>query len=663
MDLKQLKISDKKLAILNQMRIYSVQDLLGHYPFRYDHNEESKVEDWTGKQKVCFMGIIVSQARVTRYGHKKSATKFQVNVDDHILTITLFNRPWTSAFVQGKSITIMGRYEGGEKVSCSSYSFTPIEQHLGWIPVYNTKQGITSKDLQKYITRALNVYVMEDMIPSEYRNRYRLSNKQVALINIHNPKSEAHLKQSLRYLKYEEFLKFQLQMQIRKQTMNQFVGKSKLFSMNQVEMLIKQLPFVLTVGQREAVDEILQDLCAPQTMYRLLQGDVGCGKTIVASIAMYASVLANQQCAMMAPTEILARQHYLNMQQLFAPLNIHVALLTSSNKASERKRILQQLQDHEIHIIIGTHSLFQSSVHYANLGFVITDEQHRFGVHQRRQLLEKGKSVDFLFMSATPIPRTLAASLFNDMDVSTIQQLPTGRKSIVTQFVNEDSMQSFIYDILQQIDEGVQMYVVCPAIQENEDYAMRNVKQLYAGMTKALPKKYRIALLHGKMSAQEKEDVMQSFKHHEFDILITTTVVEVGVDVINANIMVIYDAHRFGMSQLHQLRGRVGRGNQQGYCYLLSGTKDEQAIERLQLVASCSDGFEIAKADLSLRGSGDLLGVRQSGLPSFVVADVFKDLAILEVAREDAKHLLQAQMQYPSVVSYLQSVQMNEYFD
>lgn len=663
MDLNEIKVTEKKREVLKQMDIDSVESLLQHYPFRYEFNEMLTFHEWKLKERVCFVATIVSSARVSRYGYKKSSTKFQVEYEGNIITVTLFNRPWTSSFTIGKQISIFGKYDGGERVTCISYNFEPINEQLGYIPVYNTRQGITSKEMHKYIVKGLSVCKMQDIIPIQYKEKYKLMNKQEALTHIHTPKDKEALKQSLRYLKYEEFLKFQLQMQARKQRMQTVVGKSKTFDKDKINEFISDLPFQLTQGQQEAVQDILKDLSIEKTMYRLVQGDVGCGKTMVACIGMYASVLAKEQCAFMAPTEILAKQHYQNLSTLFEPYGIKVGMLTSSMKSANKKQVLQDLDNHSIDIVVGTHSLFQEKVVYASLGMVVTDEQHRFGVRQRRQLLEKGEGVDFLLMSATPIPRTLAVSIFKDMDVSTIETLPNGRKTIITKFVNEDSMSSILNDILISIDEGNQMYVVCPAIEANEEYSMRNVDELYKGMQQVLGRKYKLALLHGKMNAVEKEEVMQQFKDHVYDILITTTVVEVGVDIKDANIMVIYDAHRFGMSQLHQLRGRVGRSSKQGYCYLLSASKDEQAKQRLLLVESCHDGFEIAKADLSLRGSGDLLGVRQSGVPSFIVGDLIKDFRILEIARDDATEILQYSLDYPLIESFLQSAQFSEYLD
>lgn len=663
MDLKQLKISDKKIAILYQMKIDSAHDLLLHYPFRYEENIVLPLEAWVVGERVCFEAMIISRARVTRYGYKRSATRFKVLYEGVELDITLFNRPWVNAFQIENMITIFGKYEGNYKVTCMNYNSQPLQEQLGMIPVYNVKDGITQKEMRKFIKSALQSCTILDFISDDLREKYRLLHRKEALLQIHYPSDKKMLKDSLRTLKYEEFLKFQLQMQYMKTLNTSKTGLSKHFDQERVSQFIEALPYQLTKGQKQACVEILEDLKATHIMYRLIQGDVGCGKTVVAAICMYASVLANTQAAMMAPTEILAKQHYHNLKKMFAHTNMHISILYSSMKSKEKNAVLQALHNGEIDIIVGTHALFQEDVVYHNLGLVVADEQHRFGVEQRRKLLEKGHKVDFLLMSATPIPRTLAVSLYGDMDVSTIETLPAGRKSIQTIYIKEDSLRSVLMDILKMIDEGTQCYIVAPAIENNEEYSMRNVFDLYKSMNDVLGKKYRLSLLHGKMSSEEKDTIMQDFLDHQYDILITTTVIEVGVDVKNANIMIIYDAHRFGMSQIHQLRGRVGRGSEQGFCYLVSGTKDKEAQSRLQICANTNDGFAIAAADLSLRGPGDLLGVRQSGISSFLLGDIIKDSAILETAKQDAQYILAHLSQYPLIKAFVSKKDYTSYLD
>lgn len=663
MNLKMLKISDKKISILNQMKIDSAEDLLTHYPFRYEENIIKPFDEWVAGERVCFEAMIISVARVTRYGYKKSATKFKVLYDHVELDVTLFNRPWTSAFQLEKVISIFGKYEGNYRVTCMNYNSQPINEQIGMIPVYNVKDGINQKDIRKYITSALTQCSINEFVPEEYRNKYRLISRRNALYQIHTPNNKEALKQSLRTLKYEEFLKFQLQMQYMKSLNVEANGLAKIFDQSDIDLMISKLPYKLTEGQESAINDILNDLRSEHVMYRLIQGDVGCGKTLVAAVGMYACVCSKHQAAMLAPTEILAKQHYHNLVTLFAGYNIKIAVLYSSMKVKEKADVLAKLQEGNIDIIVGTHALFQDDVIYDNLGIVVADEQHRFGVEQRRKLLEKGDKVDFLLMSATPIPRTLAVSIYGDMDVSTIDTLPVGRKEIKTTYVKEDSLRSVLTDILQMIDQGTQCYIVAPAIEKNEEYSMRNVFELYESMNQVLGRKYRIGLLHGKMNSEEKDKIMQDFLDHHYDMLITTTVIEVGVDVKNANIMIIYDAHRFGMSQIHQLRGRVGRGKEQGYCYLISGTKDSESQKRLQIVADTNNGFEISQADLSIRGPGDLLGIRQSGISGFILGDIINDHAILETAKDDAVTILAKIDEYPLIKAFVLKKDYTSYLD
>ncbi len=656
MDLTTLRITEKKQAVLASMGIHSGADLLTYYPFRYDILEQIPYPDWQIGTKVAFEGMIVSRAHVVRLGGKRSMTKFRIMNEEGEFDISLFNRPWVSQFKQSQTITIIGRYEGKNRVTAIQYNFKPLQEQLGISAVYNIKEGVTQKDMHRYIERAWNQLgnTITDFIPLPYRKRYRLISRKEALYFIHHPSDMESVKQALRHLKYEEFFRFQLMMQAMKaQEAHSVAGQAKHFAMEQVWELKKSLNFELTKDQSSAIDDILHDLASDQVMYRMLQGDVGCGKTLVAAFGMYACILAHKQAALMAPTEILAKQHARSLQTLFQDVQVNVEVLYSSLKANEKADILRRLANNEIDILVGTHALFQEDVNFYELGMVVADEQHRFGVAQRKRLLEKGDKVDFLLMSATPIPRTLALSLYGDMDVSTIHELPKGRMPITTRLVHSASMGPILSDILRLIDEGNQCYVVCPAIEKNEETNVKNVTDIYEGMKQSLGKRYTIALLHGKMNAAQKDEVMAAFQAGDIAILVSTTVIEVGVDVANANIMVIYDAHRFGLSQIHQLRGRVGRGTKKGWCYLLSGTKEEESLKRLKILETTGDGFAIAKADLALRGPGDILGTRQSGVPGFILGDVIQDANILEVARTDAAEVLKQLDQYPQVEAYL----------
>ena len=660
MDLKALRISDKKQQILHSLHIDQAEDLLTYYPFRYESVETKPRAEWEKEDKIACEGILITHARVLRLKGKMSMTKFKILVEDEEFDVSIFNRPWVSNFVVGNKITILGKYDGGNRITATQYNFHPLEEQLGIFPVYNVKEGLSQKDIRKYIEKAWLALQedIHDFIPPAYVSKYRLISKKKALYFIHHPQQKEAVKQSLRHLKYEEFLKFQLTMQALKQEeQTVVVGHEKRFDQEEVYELKKTLPFSLTKDQESTIDAILQDLRSNKVMYRMVQGDVGCGKTMVAAFAMYACVLAHKQAAFLAPTEILAKQHAKNLKQVFKDFDIEVEVLYSSLKTQQKEEILMRLKQNEIDILVGTHALFQERVSFYDLGLVVADEQHRFGVSQRKRMLEKGDKVDFLLMSATPIPRTLAISLFGDMDVSTIQTLPSGRQPVTTKLVHARSMSSILDFVLEKIDEGNQCYVVCPAIEKNEDFDMRNAVEIYQGMNASLGKLYHIGLLHGKMNAQEKDTVMQDFVDGNIDILVSTTVIEVGVDVAKANIMVIYDAHRFGLSQIHQLRGRIGRKDQPGYCFLLSNTKDPDSLKRLKVCEKTRDGFEISKYDLALRGPGDILGTRQSGVPGFILGDVIQDANILEVAREDATEILHHidEKPYEAIKKYIDS--------
>ncbi len=656
MDLKTLRISAKKQEILANMNIHCVEDLLTHYPFRYETVEALPFAQWQKDDKIATEGMIVTRAHVIRLGGKRSITKFKIMNREGEFDVSLFNRPWISQFKLKEMITIIGKYDGKNKITALQYNFKPLQEQLGMTPVYTIREGITQRDIRSYVDKAWRAayQTITDLIPEDLCKKYRLITRKEAIYFIHHPNQYESVKQALRYLKYEEFFRFQLMMQAMKAKETVVVkGQAKQFAMADVWELKRTLSFELTCDQQKAIEDILQDLANDQIMYRMVQGDVGCGKTLVAAFGMYACILAHKQAALMAPTEILAKQHGQSLKKLFQDFDVKVEVLYSSLKSAEKTAILTRLANNEIDILVGTHALFQEEVKFYDLGMVVADEQHRFGVGQRRRLIEKGDKVDFLLMSATPIPRTLALSLYGDMDVSTIQELPKGRMPITTKLIHSSSMAPILNEVLEKIDEGNQCYVVCPAIEKNEETNVKNVTDIYMGMQASLGKKYNVELLHGKMSAQEKDDVMNRFKDQKVHILVSTTVIEVGVDVPSANIMVIYDAHRFGLSQIHQLRGRIGRGNQKGWCYLLSPTREEESLKRLNILVKTSDGFEIAHYDLALRGPGDILGTRQSGIPGFILGDVVQDVKILEVARDDASYILAHIDDYPTIKQFV----------
>ena len=509
------------------------------------------------------------------------------------------------------------------------------------------------------------------MICLSLLKHYRLVDIRTLVEFIHFPQNPEQIRQVERRVKYEELLKFELKMYyIKYRRREAHQDCEKVFDAEKVHSFIRRLPFELTADQSTVVQAILQDLKSPYMMNRLLQGDVGSGKTVVAGIGVYATILAGYQCAVMAPTEILAQQHFKSFISLFADEPIRIELLTSSNTNKEKKEIYQKLRDGEIDLIIGTHALIVDYVEFKRLGFLVIDEQHRFGVNQRKALREKGLYPDSLFLSATPIPRTLSLTVFGDMDVSQIKTMPKGRLPVKTYVIPSKLESRLLNFVKQTCDRGEQVYVVAPLIEESEKMDLENALDLFERYRKYFQNTYQVGLLHGRMTNEEKEAIMAQFKANEVQILVSTTVVEVGVDVPNATLMIIIDAHRFGLSQLHQLRGRVGRGQKQSYCILMSDQTTDKAQERLAIMTQTNDGFEIAEEDLRLRGPGDFFGSRQSGLPEFKMADIIADYKILEVARNDAIMIIDSNElftnpEYHPLREYIEReiIESDEYFD
>jgi len=650
------KITPKKRQILETMGIVDGMDILLHYPFRYEVIESRPFSTWQIGDKVTFEGRAIRSAQVHRFGKNRSVTRFSIMTDDEVFEVSIFNRPWLRINEIGQMVTVFGRYDGQRKITAMQVNFESLASQLGLQPIYSLKEGITLKYFRSLVQEAweINRNIVANFIPAEFIQKYKLMARDKALFALHFSQEFTEIENAIRTMKYEEFLRFQLVMQTRKNENKSLqIGSHKVFDIKLVNCFIDTLPYELTSGQNAAVLDVLGDLQNDAMMYRMLQGDVGCGKTIVAVIGMYATVLANYQAAIMVPTEILAKQHYQNITKMFEHLNLKTALLVSALSKKEKDEIYFAMKNHQVDIVIGTHALFQEQVEFAKLGLIVTDEQQRFGVNQRQRFVQKGERVDVLMMSATPIPRTLATTLFGDMDVSTIKELPSGKKKIITSLIKENSIRSIQRELEKLLDEKNQAYMVCAAIEKNEDFEARNVLELAQNLANAWQGKYKVDVVHGKLKQQEKDVVIERFLNKEFDVLVTTTVVEVGVDIKNANVMIVYDAHRFGLSQLHQLRGRVGRSSRQGYCYLLTNSKDAESLKRLEILVQNTDGFEIALEDLKLRGPGDILGTRQSGIPSFILGDVFSDNNILEQSRLDAQEILKNLTKYPELSDYL----------
>lgn len=667
-DIKLLKTTSRRLEILASMNITTLEDLIYQYPYRYEVIEEKYPTD--EDEHLIIEATVISPVKIFFKG-KMSRMSFEVE-DKYLqhFQVSIFNRHFLRQHLKlGTTITIIGKCVN-HRITASDIKIKPLQDISGIYPVYSLKEGIMQKSFRQYVKKALSLlnHEFDDFIPEKYRIQHHLIRKESALYCIHFPENKKDVQEALKYLKYEEFLKFQLTMQLMKQQRTQEMGIAKDFDVTQLQSLILSLPFALTKDQQTAIKEIVEDLKSPQMMYRFLQGDVGSGKTVVSSVALYANYLAGYQGALMAPTEILATQHYQTLSRFFENTDVHIELLTGSLSLKEKERVYQAIQSGEADIVVGTHALFQKKVVYHNLGFVITDEQHRFGVMQRKALKNKGQQVDFLIMSATPIPRTLAISMYGDMDVSTIKTMPQGRLPVKTQYIHSSSMKPILKHLKSYLAQGGQCYVICPLVEDSENLEAKSASQIAEAMQKYFQTQYNVGLLHGQMKEDEKEKVMNGFLNNTIQILVSTTVVEVGVDVKNANMMVIYNAERFGMSQLHQLRGRIGRGQEQAYCYLMSSSSSKEAIERLKYLEKSHDGFEISLYDLKLRGPGEVLGQRQSGLPTFLVADIMKDFPILSIARKDADEIIHDYIQnheYQGIVCKIQEkLQVNnEYVD
>ena len=640
---KRLKLTSKRLTVLHQLGLYTTDDLLMYYPYRYETITSSAFADWKIKDKVWFEGEVVQLPRSWRKGRLVTTT-FQVRSQEQILTITIFNRPWAKSLNLNQILTIQGVYQGNSKVTAISYDTKPLAEHAVITPIYSIKAGIRQKTLQTIIYSVLNQLQDEiiDDIPDEFRQVYRLLTLKVAYRCIHIPSSMSEVQAAVRTLKYAEFLRFFTAIQLMRSTDGiRITKKPKIFSSKKIQQAIQSLSFELTADQKDTLEKILNDMGSTHTMYRLVQGDVGCGKTVVATLALYAAFLSGYQGAMLAPTEILARQHYISVNQVLAPFGVKTEVLYSALMPAKKKEILEDVASGKINILIGTHSMIQDSVTFHKLGLTIADEQQRFGVSQRKALKQKGEQVDFLLMSATPIPRTLAASLFGDMDVSTIETMPAGRITPVTTLVKENSFRTVLDDVKCLLKSGRQLYVICAAVDENEEYHVRNVYDTTESIQKLFPQ-YKVACLHGRMTADEKQAIMQAFNTNDIQILVSTTVVEVGVNVVNATGMIIYDADRFGLSQLHQLRGRIQRGSEQGYCWLLTASHEERVLQRLDVLVKSNNGFEISYEDLRLRGPGDILGTRQSGVPDFILGNIVEDTAMINQARKDALKVMES---------------------
>ena len=642
-ELKDVKgVGPRALTLLNKININTVDDLVTHYPFRYEILRRDNLQEVGDGEKIIIDGKVESVPMLMRFKAGLNKMNFRFATPSGLVGVSIFNRAFLkNQLGVGSGIIVIGKLDKKKNIiTASDIKIGTLTDKAKIEPVYHCTSGLTNKNLSNYINMALLYYGkdIDDNIPMEYQEKYNFLNKKTALNVIHNPSTMEKLKEVTIRLKYEELFEFMFKINyLKEQNKKKNNGLSREINKEDVMKFTKNIPFTLTNDQLKAIDEILDDLVAPHRMNRLLQGDVGSGKTVVSFMAMYANYLSGYQSALMAPTEILATQHYLNLVEFFKKTKIKIELLTGSTTKKVKNEIYDKLSKGEIDIVVGTHALIQDDVTYSNLGLVITDEQHRFGVNQRANLQNKGIKPDILYMSATPIPRTYALTIYGDMDVSNIKERPKGRQKIDTYVKRNDEIKDVLEMMYEELKAKHQIYVIAPLIEEGENSGdLKTVNELKDRMKEAFGSHYTIDIVHGKMANGVKDTIMEKFKNNDVNILISTTVVEVGVDVPNATMMVIFDADRFGLSTLHQLRGRVGRGLSKSKCVLIS----DSDAERLKIMEHEDDGFVISEEDFKLRGHGDLFGTKQSGDMAFKIASVRNDYKILLQAKKDSREYL-----------------------
>ncbi len=634
-------IGEKTAAAFAKLGVYTVNDLIHTYPRNYlSYGESVVIKDTVIGERQAICGVISSYVDVRKV---RSLSITNITVKDYTgnIKITWFNSPYLrNVFHKGDTYVFVGTVkvknnmrvmEMPEYYKTSAYE--DIRQEMQ--PVYPLTSGLTNKTFQKAIISAREaIYSLKDYMPDSIKLEYGLMDISEAYENMHFPMNEGVLKNAIRRLAFDEFYKFLYEMGKLKEENIRIPNTHKVIQGKNVATFIENLDFSLTKGQQQAIEDILDDMGGNNVMNRLIQGDVGSGKTVVAEAALFACVMEGYQGALMVPTEVLAKQHYDEISESFGKHGIKVACLVGSTPMKEKRKIYDGLANGSVNLVIGTHALIEDRVNYNNLGLVVTDEQHRFGVNQRRKLSEKGDAPHTLVMSATPIPRTLAIIMYADLDISVISELPKGRKPIKNCVVGTNYRNTAYKFIASQVEEGSQVYVICPMVEESETMDLTNVTEYTDTMRANLPAGVRVSMLHGKMKANEKNQIMEDYIAGNIDVLVSTTVIEVGINNPNSTVMMVENAERFGLAQLHQLRGRVGRGKKQSYCIFINGKENKESMERLQVLENSNDGFFIASEDLKLRGPGDFFGIRQSGEMLFQLADIYNHSDMLKLAQE-----------------------------
>ena len=638
MDLENIKgIGEKTIKYLNKLGINNTNDLIEYYPYKYNYYNPTDINKEHFNNEITINAIVEESPRLIFVKRNLNYLKFRVISNNKLLNVTIFNRGFLKNNIKvGNEITLIGKYNKEKNTFIANNILLKSITHPLIEPIYHTNQYIKNKQLNTIILNSLNNETISNSLPQNILDKYKFLNYYESIKEIHNPTDMNKLKQAKLHLIYKELFDFMFKINYLKTKRNKSDNNIiKEIEKEKIEKLIKTLPFTLTEDQVKALNDILNDFKSKKRMNRLVIGDVGSGKTIVAFLAIYANYLSNYQSAFLAPTEILANQHYNNIKKIIP--NLKVALLTSNTTKKERKEIINKLKTNQINTIIGTHAIINEEIEFNNLGLVITDEQHRFGVNQRKNLQNKGENVDVLYMSATPIPRTYALTIYGDMDISEIKTKPRGRKEIVTKLYKEEELKECLTLMLEEIKKGHQIYVVSPLVEENEETNLYDVEKLKTKLNEAFNNKIPIDILHGKLKNKEKDEIMNNFKEGITKILISTTVIEVGIDVKNATCIVIFNAERFGLSTLHQLRGRVGRNDKTSYCIMISNYDKE----RLNVLLSSTDGFYISEKDFELRGSGNIFGTKQSGEMDFKIANITRDIKILKQANIDSKEFIE----------------------